>query len=48
VNKELIDSLNLTLSFEDLNACVTTLLKKSKEEGGSSRDIKKRQRKDKE
>lgn len=42
-----IDIRHLSLDFEDLNDCVAALLKKSKDENGSSRDIKRRQRKNK-
>ncbi|CDW74915.1 UNKNOWN [Stylonychia lemnae] len=42
-----IDSKTLLLDFEDLNECVAALLKKSKDENGSGRDIKRRQRKNK-
>ena len=42
-----IDIKHLSLDFEDLNDCVAALLKKSKDENGSSRDIKRRQRKNK-
>ena len=36
------------LEFEDLNDCVAALLKKSKDESSANRDIKRRQRKNKE
>jgi len=36
---------NIELSFENLNDCVASLLKKAKGENGGSRDIKRRQRK---
>ena len=38
---------NYELSFDNLNDCVASLLKKAKGENGSSRDIKRRQRKNK-
>ncbi len=37
----------LGLDFSDLNECVSALLKKSKDELNGGRDIKRRQRKDK-
>jgi len=37
----------LSLDYDDLNDCVSALLKKSKDEQGSGRDIKRRQRKNK-
>lgn len=46
-NKSLFDKLGITLSFDNLNDCVAALLKKSKEECAFGRDIKKRQRKNK-
>jgi hypothetical protein len=42
-----IDLKSLSLDFENLNDCVAALLKKSKDECGSGRDIKRRQRKNK-
>lgn len=42
------DVKQLSLDFDDLNDCVAALLKKSKDENGSGRDIKRRQRKNKE
>ena len=38
---------SFALDFEDLNDCVAALLKKSKDEAGAGRDIKRRQRKNK-
>lgn len=42
-----IDPSSLAVDLNDLNACVTALLKKSKEEAGANRDVKRRQRKNK-
>lgn len=41
-NKALFQKLGVTMSFDNLNECVTSLLKKSKEECAYGRDIKKR------
>jgi len=46
-NKDLFDNLGISFTYENLNDCVASLLKKSKEEQGFGRDIKKRQRKNK-
>lgn len=47
-NQALFDKLGVSLAFDNLNDCVTALLKKSKDEVGYNRDVKKRQRKNKE
>lgn len=41
-NKQLYDKLGVSFQFENLNECVASLLKKSKEEMAFGRDIKKR------
>jgi hypothetical protein len=38
---------SIALDYEDLNECVAALLKKSKDDLGQGRDIKRRQRKNK-
>ena len=44
-NKALFEKYGVQLEHDDLNVLVSQLLKKSKDEQGSNRDIKKRQRK---
>ena len=46
--KKFFDINAYKLEYDDLNDCVTALLKKSKDENSASRDIKRRQRKNKE
>lgn len=43
----LIDLKNFKLDYDDLNLCVEALLKKTKEDAQGERDIKRRQRKNK-
>lgn len=45
---QFFDISNFRLEYDDLNDCVSSLLKKAKDSDAASRDIKRRQRKNKE